>query len=179
MRQTSLRSSSATMPRQPLCLHVHNTLLKKNIPKTLKKSSMFFLFINTTQNNISTISFLYPSSFYLLFFLSSYHTHSILICVWMKCFENNNSYFFSFHYPRILTGLTPPIQLSSLYLLFFLSPLLSIPLFFYLLTTYHPKGHSHPISPLTLKKCTQVTPVSRPLILLIYYTFICKWKKIC
>ena len=38
----------------------------------------------------------------------------------------------------------------------------------------HPKGHSHPFSPLTLKKCIQVTPLSRLLILLRLMYFLYK-----
>ena len=75
----------------------------------------------------------------------------ITVCVWIKCFETKTITLI-FHWS---TGLTPPIQ-----------PHISSS--FYLLTTYtfHPKGHSQSISPMTLKKCTQVTPLSRPLILL-------------
>ena len=67
------------------------------------------------------------------------------------------------------TGLTPPIQPHffsfSLYLPSFLYPILSI--FLPHTHSFYPTGHSHPFSPLTLKKCTQVTSVCRPLILLI------------
>ena len=84
-----------------------------------------------------------------------------------KMFLKKNLVFF-FHFTmQGSTGLTPPKTTFPHFFslsLFFLS-LLFISSVFYLLSLFHPKGHSRPFSPLVSKKCTQVTPISRRFVL--------------
>ena len=87
-----------------------------------------------------------------------------------RMFRNKINYsYFSFHHPRIYrintTDTTPFLLSITLLSIISFSISSSIYLLFFLSSCHihtHPKGHSHPISPLTLTKCTQVTSYIGP-----------------